>query len=82
MIIHLQQQDLLLGQLQIIYFDHLFMVGLPGGVVFSTGASQREGSRFNTRLGPFCVEFACSPSVCVGSLRVLWLPPTVQRHAC
>uniref|UniRef100_A0A668UZ65 15-hydroxyprostaglandin dehydrogenase [NAD(+)] n=1 Tax=Oreochromis aureus TaxID=47969 RepID=A0A668UZ65_OREAU len=26
-------------------------------------------------------EFACSPRVCVGSLRVLRLPPTVQRHA-
>ena len=30
-------------------------------------------------LGPFCVEFACSPRVCVGSLRVLRLPPTVQK---
>ncbi len=27
--------------------------------------------------GPFCVESACSPRVCVGSLRV----PTVQTHA-
>ena len=29
-------------------------------------------------LGPFCVEFACSPRVCVGSLRVLsgFLPKT------
>ncbi|KAF7642028.1 hypothetical protein LDENG_00266000, partial [Lucifuga dentata] len=26
--------------------------------------------------GSFCVEFACSPCVCVGSLRVLRLPPT------
>uniref|UniRef100_A0A3P9BJ33 SPRY-associated domain-containing protein n=1 Tax=Maylandia zebra TaxID=106582 RepID=A0A3P9BJ33_9CICH len=26
-------------------------------------------------------KFACSPRVCVGSLRVLRLPPTVQRHA-
>ncbi|XP_044046505.1 short coiled-coil protein A isoform X1 [Siniperca chuatsi] len=25
-----------------------------------------------------CVEFACSPCACVGSLR---LPPTIQRHA-
>jgi len=55
---------------------------LHGGVVVSTVASQREGSRFNSWLGPFCVEFACSPRVCVGSLRVLWLPPTVQKHAC
>ena len=55
--------------------------GLHGGVVVSTVASQREGSRFSSRLGPFCVEFACSPRVCVGSLRVLRLPPTVQKHA-
>ncbi|KAF7665560.1 hypothetical protein LDENG_00137920, partial [Lucifuga dentata] len=26
--------------------------------------------------GPFCVEFACSPRVRMGSLRVLRLPPT------
>uniref|UniRef100_I3JUZ8 non-specific serine/threonine protein kinase n=1 Tax=Oreochromis niloticus TaxID=8128 RepID=I3JUZ8_ORENI len=30
---------------------------------------------------PTEVDFACSPRVCVGSLRVLRLPPTVQRHA-
>jgi len=29
--------------------------------------------------GTFCVEFACSPLVCVGSLRVLRLPPTIQK---
>ena len=56
--------------------------GLHGGVVVSTIASQRVGSRFDPHLGPFCVKFACSPRVCVGSLRVLWLPPTVQKHAC
>ena len=55
-------------------------VGLHGAVVVSTVASQREGSRFNSHLGPFCVESACSPRVCVGSLRVLRLPPTVQKH--
>lgn len=27
-----------------------------------------------------CVEFKCSPSVCVGSLWVVWLLPTVQKH--
>jgi len=48
-------------------------------VVLSTVASQQEGSRFNSKLGPFCVEFACSPRVCVGSLRVLRLPPTIQN---
>lgn len=25
--------------------------------------------------------FICSPCVCVGSLRVLWFPPIVQKHA-
>ncbi len=32
---------------------------------------------------PSCVEFACSPRVvpCVGFLRVLRLPPAVQKHA-
>ena len=28
--------------------------------------------------GPFCVEFVCSPCVCVGSLQIRWLPPTYQ----
>jgi len=32
--------------------------------------------------GPFCVEFACFPCVCMGSLRVPQLPPTAQKHAC
>ncbi len=31
--------------------------------------------------GLFGVEFACPPHVCVGSLWVLWLPSTDQRHA-
>ena len=35
--------------------------GLHGGVVVSAVASQREGSKFNSQLGPFCVESACSP---------------------
>ena len=30
-------------------------------MVVSTVASQRECSRFYPHLGPFCVEFACSP---------------------
>jgi len=58
------------------------LIRLHGGVVVSTVASQQEGSRFDPHLGPFGVELACSPRVCVGSLRVLWLPPTVQKHAC
>ncbi|XP_062863871.1 syntaxin-binding protein 6 isoform X1 [Trichomycterus rosablanca] len=31
--------------------------------------------------GPFCVEVACSPCVCVGFLRELRFPLTIQRHA-
>ena len=56
--------------------------GAAHGVVVSTVTSQQEGSRFNSHPGPFCVEFACSPRVCVGSLWVLRLPATVQKHAC
>ena len=41
----------------------------------STVASQREGRGFDSRAGPFCVEFACSPRVSVGSLRVLRFLP-------
>lgn len=31
--------------------------------------------------GPFCVELACHPCVCVGSIQALRLPPTPQKHA-
>ena len=55
--------------------------GQHGGVVVSTVASQQEGSRFDPHLGLFCVEFACSRRVCMGSLRVPQLPPTVQKNA-
>jgi len=50
--------------------------GLHGGVVVSTVASQWAGSRFDSQLRPFCVEFACSPRVCVGSL----LPLSKNMH--
>ena len=56
-------------------------MGLHGGLVVGTVTSQQEGSRFDPHPGPSCVEFACSPRVCVGSLRVLQLSPTVQKHA-
>uniref|UniRef100_A0A669BQU8 Transmembrane protein 63B n=1 Tax=Oreochromis niloticus TaxID=8128 RepID=A0A669BQU8_ORENI len=48
-----------------------------------TVASQQEGLEFNStiRQGSFFVCVWSSPRVCVGSLWVLWLPPTVQRHA-
>ena len=51
---------------------------LHGGAVVRPVASQLEGRRFESGLGPFCVEFACSPHVSVGFLR---FPPTVQKHA-
>ena len=43
-------------------------------------ASQQECSWFEPQLGPFCVEFACSPCACVSFLQVLQLPPT-DMHA-
>ena len=52
-----------------------------GGAVVSAVASQLEGHGFKSRHGPFCVEFVCSPRVCVGFLRVLRFPPTVEKHA-
>ena len=36
---------------------------------------------FDSGSGRFCVAFACSPCVCVVTLHVLHLPPTVQKHA-
>lgn len=49
----------------------------------STVASQEEGPEFDSTVcpGPFYVEFTCSACVCVGYLRVLRLPLTVQRYA-
>jgi len=44
--------------------------------VVSTIPYTAEGPRFISRLGPFCVDFACSPRVCVGSL----LPPSKIMH--
>ncbi len=49
----------------------------------STVASQQEGSGFEPTglLGPFCVEFACSPCASMGFLRVRQLPHTIKIHA-
>ena len=44
-------------------------------VVVSTVASQREGSRFNSQLGPFCV-CVCMFSPCTRGFS----PGTVQKH--
>ena len=50
-------------------------------LALSPHSKKALGSNPGWGLESFCVEFACSPRVCVGSLRVLRLPPTVQRHA-
>lgn len=47
-----------------------------GGVVFSTIAPQQKGPGFESNL----VEFVCSSCICEGCIRILWLPPVVQRH--
>lgn len=47
--------------------------GQHDGAEVSTVASQQEeGAGFTPSLGPFSVEFACSP-------RLHWVPPTVLR---
>lgn len=40
----------------------------PGGVVFSTVASQKEGSGLEATI---CIEFTCSPCFCMSSLWML-----------
>lgn len=56
-------------------------IGWHDGAVVSAADSQQVVCSF-LGLGPFCLEFACSPSVCVSILRVLRLLPTDQKHAC
>lgn len=43
-------------------------------------AHPKQGCGFKSRLGPYYVECASSPSVSVGSLYILQLLPTVHRH--
>jgi len=49
-------------------------LGLQGGVVVSTDVHNKRVLRSNTAW-----SFACSPRVCVGSLRVFWLPPSPKN---
>ncbi len=51
------------------------LVPWHGGAVASTVTSQQEGSEFEPT-SAWSLHVAC-----VGFLRVLWLPPTIQRHA-
>lgn len=41
----------------------------------------QKGRQVQVSPGLFYVEFLCSPRIHVGSLQLLWHPPTVQRHA-
>jgi len=58
------------------------MPGWHNGAVGITVALQQEGPGFDFQPGVFlhgvCMFFLCM----VGSLWVLWLPPTVQKHDC
>uniref|UniRef100_A0A673ADR9 Rho guanine nucleotide exchange factor 10 n=1 Tax=Sphaeramia orbicularis TaxID=375764 RepID=A0A673ADR9_9TELE len=51
------------------FIIHVYNTGRHGGAVVSTRASQQEGPGLDSNtirrgVGPFCVEFACSPRVC------------------
>ncbi|MED6248679.1 hypothetical protein ATANTOWER_003484 [Ataeniobius toweri] len=60
---------------------HVLKAGLQDGTFCSTVALQQEGPEFKSQpIGSFCREFACIPHACVGSLRVLQIPSTVQKH--
>lgn len=63
------------------FIQHKQNCVLNGGrVAWGCSGSQYEGSRFKSPgQGPCCAEFACPPCVCMDSLRVLQLPPTVQN---
>ncbi|KAF7644306.1 hypothetical protein LDENG_00224350, partial [Lucifuga dentata] len=60
--------------------QELKSVALPLGVAQWLArcclTARRSWVRLPAGAGPFCVEFACSPHVRVGSLWVLRLPPT------
>lgn len=51
------------------------------GAAGTVGASQLQGPRLDPELMLIYVRsLACSPSVPVGFLQVLWLPLTSQKH--
>ena len=52
-----------------------------GAARWSAPSPNSRGFQVRSPAGSVCVESACSPRVCVGSLRVLRVPPTVQTHA-
>ena len=60
--------------------SNLQYIRLPWGKGGTAAVSQQEGPGFESESERFCVEFACSPCVCVGLFRALWFPPNVQKH--
>lgn len=46
------------------------------------GDLRARKARFNSGLGPFCVEFACSPRPCVALLSLQLLYPKHPRNFC
>ena len=42
--------------------------------------NSKRGPQFKYRLGPFCVEFACSACARMGSLLLLWVSPALQTE--
>lgn len=71
------------ADLQRNYFKFIQWNGRQGDTVVHWFAlSPHSESVGGSVAGSFCVEFACAPGVCVGSLCVLQLPFTVQKHAC
>lgn len=60
------------------FFNFISQWGWHGGAVVSAVAKKAK-QVVGLIPGPLCVGFACCPCVCLGSLLVLWLPPTVQK---
>lgn len=56
---------------------------LHGGAVVITAASQQQGTRFKSasRLGPFSVEFGCSPSGGIPGFSPVTPAPS-HSHTC
>jgi len=84
---HLEQQRYRISEgLSKFFFGLCFFTEFHFYILFlniNFRAAQRCGGlhRYQVSPGWFFLESACSPRVCVGSLRVLRLPPTTQKHA-
>lgn len=60
-------------------FSYFLMLDAHRTTRWSCGAVLFQEKCLSPGPGPLLVEFACSPCICAGSLRV---PSTVQNHAC